>query len=138
MELRQPRKPSRGAIASPRRGRALTMLDEATRTELLARLRAQEEAQLPYGAWVYQVWNAGVSEVPATFDSARFTAGLDALTATPSYQELVADIQDGGTRSKRRPRRDYVYPDFRSPIVGSIGARRRHHHLARTRAILCL
>ena len=96
MELRQPRKPSRGAIASPRRGRALTMLDEATRTELLDRLRAQEEAQLPYGAWVYQVWNAGASELPATFDSARFTAGLDTLTATPSYRELVADTQDGG------------------------------------------
>ena len=94
MELRQPRKPSRGAIASPRRGGALTMLDEATRTELLDRLRAQEEAQLPYGAWVYQVWNAGASEVPATFDSARFTAGLDALTATPSYRELVNDAPE--------------------------------------------
>ena len=92
MELRQPRKPSRGAIASPRRGGALTMLDEATRTELLDRLRAQEEAQLPYGVWVYQVWNAGVSELPTAFNSARFTAGLDALTATPSYRELVAEI----------------------------------------------
>ena len=96
MELRQPRKPSRGAIASPRRGGALTMLDEATRTELLGRLRAQEEVQLPYGAWVYRVWGAGESNVPATFDGARFTAGLNALTATPSYRELVANDQDGG------------------------------------------
>ena len=72
----------------------LTMLDEATRIELLDRLRAQEETQLPYGAWVYQVWNAGASEMPATFDSARFTAGLEALTSTPSYRDLVAHVQE--------------------------------------------
>ena len=72
----------------------LTMLDEATRTELLDRLRAQEEAQLPYGAWIYRVWNAGASRVPATFGSTRFTTGLATLSATPSYRELVDDTPE--------------------------------------------
>ena len=116
----------------------LTMLDEATRTELLDRLRAQEEAQLPYGAWVYQVWNAGVPEVPATFDAARFTAGLEALTAPPSYREFVADTQNGGhvqSTVSGATTYSHICPP---PVVGSGAERRQHHHLARTRAVLCL